>query len=90
MCLSLEQAISMLMRGETVVNPTDGARGDVEVAERAGTGDGALMGVLAKLSAAELSDAIDDPMVDEGSSRREDEIRTGLTAIISFSICFTV
>ena len=71
-------------------DPADGATGEVEVAERGGTGNGAFADAVAPV--AEQPDAIDEPTVDEAaratelSSRRDDETRTGLRAIISFSI----
>ena len=81
-CLSLERAVSMSVRGETVFDPTDGARGDVEEPERSGTGGGAFVGAVSKLSAAELPDAIDEPTVEEAAlaterpSSRDDDTRT--------------
>ena len=89
-CRSLNRANSILGRGERVDDPTDGATGEVEVAERGDTGNGAFAHVVALV--AERPDAIDEPTVDEAaraterSLRRDDETRTGLRAIISFSI----
>ena len=71
-------------------DPGNGVTGEVEVAERGGTGDRAFAETVAPICKG--PDAIDERAVDEAtrtterSSRRDDERRTGLRAIISFSI----
>ena len=89
-CRSFDRADAMSGRGEMVGDPADAAAGDVEVAERAATDDGAFADAVAPV--AERSDAIDEPTVEEASREtwrslgRDDETRKGLRAIISFSI----
>ena len=91
MCRSLDRADLISGLGERVDDRPDSSTGEVEVAERGDTGEGAVADTVAPVG--ERPDAIDEPTVDKAAraterwSRRDDETRTGLRAIISFSIC---